>query len=102
MASGSPQTSVALSIPAGAWDVQAVIQFSVNSGTLQGPICGVSTNGSSFNLGFGSYVQGALNGGVFASPLVRVNGPTTVWALSFGVQSSGSTTVTPYLSARQA
>lgn len=103
MASGVPQTVIALSIPAGAWDVQSVIQYSVNAGQFGQSITGVSTNGSSFNLGFGSYVE-AASAGVYASPLVRINGPATVWALGYGVLAGGgaSVTQTQYLTARQA
>lgn len=103
MSSGTPQTNTGINLGAGAWDVQATISYVVGAGSFGQPITGVSTNGSSYNLGLGSYVQDN-SGGTHTSPLVRVNGPATVWALGYGVLGGGgaSVTQTQYLTARQA
>lgn len=103
MSSGVPQTNTGINLGAGAWDVQATISYVIGAGSFGQPITGVSTNGSSYNLGLGSYVQDA-NAGTHTSPLVRVNGPATVWALGYGVLGGGgaSVTQTQYLTARPA
>lgn len=80
--------TVGLSLGAGLWDVEAIVQFNViNSGDSNG-IVGVSTSPSAFG-GFGTYTQHNAPGGVHNSPQVRINGPVIVYALGF-VQLVGS------------
>jgi len=88
---GAITQMVSLALGEGAWDVQTITSLTLPSteptsafGTV---LTGVATSPSSFNLGFGSYEQtstlsnSATN--VKASPLVRVNGPATVYGLVY-------------------
>lgn len=98
------------SIPLGAgfWDVQATISFSSPSGVQQqNSIVGVSTLPNSYSLGLGSYVQdpiGQASTGqarVGASPLTRVSGPVTIYAVGFlALPSGGSCTAQAIITAR--
>lgn len=89
----------------GQWKVQADIQFNPGASTTTGVvITGVSTNGTTFNSGFGSLTQAPAAGlGVstqIPSPVVIVNGPTTVFAVGTA-NFSGSMTVKGQLTAWQ-
>jgi hypothetical protein len=88
--SGSAAALTSINVPAGTWDVQVTAQFSPDATTtIVYCLSGVSTSPSSFSLGFGSYTQafggGDLGGGgvaqVVPSPLVRVTGPVTLYAV---------------------
>lgn len=106
--SNSAVSPASLVLGTGLWDVQATVQFSSPSGVLQqNSIAGVSTAPNAFLLGFGSYVQdpvGQASTGqarIMTSPLVRVNGPITVYAVGFiALPSGGTCTDTGLLTAR--
>lgn len=73
-------------IAAGPWDCQVIVQTVAGATTQTGQtVVGVTTSPSSFNLGLGSYARGsagvAATNEVLPSPIVRVNGPTTVYCL---------------------
>ena len=88
--SNTPTLVNAVALSAGTWDVQTIISFAVPFGTSQATkaISGIATSSSSYNLGLGSYTQAAVVAsdggiGVECSPMVRVIGPVTVFALAF-------------------
>lgn len=78
-----------LVLGAGLWDIQATIQCSPGATTLPGlALVGVAVApATSYNLGFGSYVQlvapGEAVAQVATTPLVRVAGPGTFYALVY-------------------
>jgi len=65
---------------------------------------GVSNTPSGFGLGLGSYVQqeidGLGNSDVYSSPMVRVNGPITVWCVNYANFVNAGVTATTVLTAR--
>lgn len=102
IASLHADTAASIPLGAGLWDVQATIQFSVAVGVnTVNAMCGVSTAPASYGLGLGSYVEDnapATAAGlqrVLTSPLVRVSGPITLYAVAFmaaTLSGGGSTT----------
>lgn len=113
VASTATTAIASIAVGAGKWDLQAITQGSPGSNTsIQQIISGVATVPTSFNLGFGSYSQLVPGTNsipeVLASPLVRVNGPGTFYALIF-VQffdnvdhTAGSCSVSGTITARPA
>lgn len=100
-----------LTLAAGPWDVQATVMFNGTLNSSANSMCGVSTSPTSFSLGLGSYVEDPAVGSntgiprVLTSPLVRVNGPVTVFAVAFEAATTSigaptTFTVTGQLTAR--
>lgn len=96
-----------MTLGAGNWDVQATITFSqaATPNNYSNSICGVSTSASGFSLGLGSYTQDPIAqvGGqnrTMASPLVRVSGPITLYAVGSIAYSSAGSTASALLTAR--
>jgi hypothetical protein len=98
-----------LNLPGGAWDVQSTVQFSPGATTSTGlAVSGVSLATNTFNLGLGSYSQdrnlSSNTGGnpnTLTSPMCRVNGPITIYAVG-SIQYVGTMTMTGLLTARPA
>ena len=77
-----------IALGAGRWDLQSIIQQSPGSITQPGQsLLGVTVSNANFNLGFGSYVQPTAAGQgvpvITASPMVRVTGPGTYYAIAY-------------------
>lgn len=112
IASQNANQCATLALGAGLWDVQATISFNGNLNNSANAICGVASSPTSFNLGLGSYCEEPAAGSnqgiarVMTSPLVRVSGPITLFAVAFEaatVVGSGAPTtfsVTGVLTAR--
>lgn len=76
-----------IAVGPGTWLLQSVIQFAPQAGlTAFFAVAGCSSNPSSFNLGFGSYMQQVCQGTfntILASPAVPVVGPGVFFALGY-------------------
>lgn len=107
IASNTATALAVLSLGAGDWDVQSVMQFVGAAGTVvSSSIAGVSNNTTGFGLGFGSYTEDPISQAsigtarVMASPMVRVTGPINVWAVGSVTFPSGSCVAAGLLTAR--
>lgn len=87
-----------LALGEGAWDCQATTMFNVANGTCVNEFSGVSTSPTAFGP-FGTYAQASDGSNIVVSPVVRINGPASIYGLGF-CNASGNTSGTGWLTAR--
>lgn len=87
VSSGVAAIFAGINLAAGLWDLQSIINLTPGATTFPGTILlGVTVTNNNFNLGFGSYIQRTGVQGfptIDASPVVRVAGPGTFFAIAY-------------------
>lgn len=84
--SATPVIFAGIALGAGLWDLQSITNLSPGATTIPGTtLLGVTVSNANFNLGFGSYTQNAGFQGpsINTSPVVRVAGPGTFFAIAY-------------------